>query len=295
MVGWPHLETELETGLGLTGITVADLALGQPAGAMGNGDEPYIRNMLDRAKAVPWYQLATQYGVLDLLQWLTPKYVADSRKKHIAATLTKLQARIADSKTARKDWMSYILENETEKLSMIELMMMASTFIVAGSGTSAGGLSGITYLLLKNPETLAKLCAEIRSTFTSQEEITMLATARCKYLNAVLEEGMRLYPPVPTTVPRWVPTHGEEIEGKFVPGGIAVGCNQLSCGHSERNFRRAREFIPERWLELPPGSEFSNDDKAAMQPFSMGARNCIGRAYVLPSLYGGVIVHPLVC
>lgn len=252
--------------------------MGQPAGALNNGDEPYIRNMLDRAKAVPWYQLATQYGVMDLLQWLTPKYVAESRKKHIAATLAKLQARIADSKSASKDWMSYILDNETEKLTTIELMMMASTFIVAGSGTSAGGLSGITYLLLRNPDKLALLCAEVRGTFGSQDDITMLATARCKYLNAVLDEGMRLYPPVPATVPRWVPRDGEEIDGRWVPGGIAVGCNQLSCGHSERNFKRAREFIPERWLELAPGSEFEKDDKAAMQPFSMGPRNCIGRA-----------------
>lgn len=234
--------------------------------------------MLDRAKSVPYYQLATQYGVMDLLQWLTPKYVVESRKKHIAATLAKLQARIADAKSAKKDWMSYILDNETEKLTTIELMMMASTFIVAGSGTSAGGLSGITYLLLRNPDKLAALCAEIRSVFSATSEITMLSTARCKYLNAVLEEGMRMYPPVPATVPRWVPKGGEEIDERFVPGGIAVGCNQLSCGHSERNFRRAREFVPERWLELPPGSEFETDDKAAMQPFSMGPRNCIGKA-----------------
>lgn len=252
--------------------------MGQSAGALSNGDEPYIRNMLNRAKAIPWYQLATQYGVMNFIQWLTPKYVAESRKKHIAATTAKLQERIASAKDGNKDWMSYILDNETERLTTIELVMMASTFIVAGSGTSSGGLSGITYLLISNPEKLAKLCAEIRSTFQSQGDITMLATAKCKYLNAVLEEGMRLYPPVPATVPRWVPENGEEIDGKFVPGGTAVGCNQLSCGHSELNFKRSKEFIPERWLELPPGSEFEDDDKAATQPFSMGARNCIGKA-----------------
>lgn len=255
-----------------------DLAMGQSAGALNNGEDPYIKNMLERAKAVPWYQLAVQFGAMDLLQWFTPKYVAESRKRHIAATTAKLQQRIASAKSAQKDWMSYILENETEKLTVIELVMMASTFIVAGSGTSAGGLSGMTYLLLRNPAKLAKLTAEIRTTFEKQEDITMLATAKCQYLKAVIEEGMRLYPPVPATVPRWVPANGEEIDGKFIPGGIAVGCNQLACGHSEHNFKRAKEFIPERYLDLPPGSEFENDDKAAMQPFSMGPRNCIGKA-----------------
>ncbi|POS72816.1 FAD binding domain-containing protein [Diaporthe helianthi] len=256
---------------------VSDLSIGQAAGALNNGDEPYIRNMLDHAKAVRWCQLATQYGVMDLLQYLTPRYVAESRRKQIAATTAKVQKRMANAKDANKDWMSYILNHETEKLTLIELVMMAGTFIVAGSGTSAGGLSGTTYLLLKNQDKLSKLCTEIGDSFKSQDEITMLTTARCKYLNAVLEEGLRLYPPVPTTVARWVPGKGEEIDGKWVPGGAAVGCNQLSCGHSELNFKRAREFIPERWLELPPGSEFENDDKEARQPFSMGPRNCIGK------------------
>ena len=174
--------------------------------------------------------------------------------------------------------MSYILDNEGENLSNVELIMLASNFIVAGSGTSAGGMSGLTYLLLRNPEKLSHLTAEIRRTFNTQEEITMLATARCKYLNACLEEGMRLYPPTPGSLPRVVPGKGEMIEGQWVPGGTAVGCNQLAAGHSERNFYRAREFLPERYLELPADSEFANDDRGAAQPFSTGARGCIGRA-----------------
>lgn len=265
---------------------VSDLAMGQPAGALDNGEDPYIQNMLDRAKAVPWYQLAVQFGAMDLLQWCTPRYVAESRKRHIAATMAKVQQRIEQSKSKssaaqqqqQPDWMSYILDNETEKLTVIELVMMASTFIVAGSGTSAGGMSGLTYLLLRHPDKLARVAAEVRAAFRRPEDITMQATARCAYLRAAIEEGMRLYPPVPATVPRWVPAPGAEIAGRFVPAGVAVGCNQLACGHSEVNFHRAKEFLPERYLELPPGSEFEKDDRAAMQPFSMGTRNCIGKA-----------------
>lgn len=255
-----------------------DLSMGQAAGALDNADQTSIRIILNRAKAVPYFQLALQYHCMGILEWVTPKFVAESRRQHIAATNAKLQARINSGKGENKDWMSYILDNQVENLTNIELVMMASTFLVAGSGTAAGGMAGISYLLMRNPEKMAKLCHEIRSTFRNQDEITMLATQKMPYLNAVLEEGMRLYPPVPASVPRWVPANGEVIEGKWVPGGTAVGCPQLACGHSELNFKRAREFIPERWLELPPGSEFANDDKAAMQPFSMGPRNCIGKA-----------------
>lgn len=42
------------------------------------------------------------------------------------------------------------------------------------------------------------------------------------------------------------------------------------------NFRRPKEFIPERALPNPP-AEFANDSRGVLQPFSVGPRNCIGR------------------
>ena len=45
---------------------------------------------------------------------------------------------------------------------------------------------------------------------------------------------------------------------------------------SATNFHRPRDFVPERWLDDAP-PEFANDDRAALQPFSVGTRNCIGR------------------
>ncbi|KAL6167881.1 Cytochrome P450 monooxygenase alt3 [Exserohilum turcicum] len=138
---------------------VSDLAFGEPSGCVDNPDQPWIQAILARAKAIVWFQLAVQYGFLNLLNWLTPRYVVESRKKHIAMTEAKLKARI-EAKNPGKDFMSYILEND-EKLNHLELMMLSSNFIVAGSGTSAGGMSGLTYLLLRNPDKLAKLKQEI--------------------------------------------------------------------------------------------------------------------------------------
>ena len=75
--------------------------------------------------------------------------------------------------------------------------------------------------------------------------MTLQAVTSCKYLRACLNEGMRLYPPTPGSLPRLVPGKGEMIEGKWVPGGYAVGVNQLAAGHSERNFKKAEFHDPE--------------------------------------------------
>jgi cytochrome P450 len=44
--------------------------------------------------------------------------------------------------------------------------------------------------------------------------------------------------------------------------------------HSPKHFSEPESMIPERWLDDP---RFESDAKAALQPFSVGARDCIGK------------------
>lgn len=83
---------------------VSDLAFGEPSGCVNNPDQPWIQAILARAKAIVWFQLAVQYGLMGVLIWLTPRYVTESRKKHIAMTEAKLKARV-ESKNPGKDFM----------------------------------------------------------------------------------------------------------------------------------------------------------------------------------------------
>lgn len=50
----------------------------------------------------------------------------------------------------------------------------------------------------------------------------------------------------------------------------------------------AEKFIPERWLDDP---RFAGDAKRALQPFSVGPRNCIGKKYVIRSEPGFLLQH----
>lgn len=159
-----------------------------------------------------------------------------------------------------------------------EIFVAAQLLIVAGSETTATALCSATYLLASNPSIFGKLAAEIRSSFTEETEITMQNVSGLKYLNAVVEEALRLGPPGPGTFPRVVPPSGKMVCGEWVPGGTAVGVHILATNRSSRNFKNADEFHPERWLG---DEEFEEDKRSACNPFSVGARNCIGKRYVV--------------
>jgi cytochrome P450 len=144
----------------------------------------------------------------------------------------------------------------------------------AGSETTATLLTAATFFLLKNPSKLELLTQEIRSTFANESEINMASATGLKYQGAVLEEGLRIFPPVPGTSARVISETGATICGRFAPSGTVVGVAPWSAYHSPLNFRDPEDFVPERWLGDP---RYADDNKAVFQPFSIGPRSCIGR------------------
>jgi len=129
---------------------------------------------------------------------------------------------------------------------------------------------------LENPAVYAKLTHEIFAAFTDGAEISIDSTNRLSYLKAVLEESLRIYPPVPSALSRVVAPPGDTISGYFVPGGTIVGIPHNTAYHSPRNFTAPDTFIPERWLP-EYADEFAGDRKAVCMPFSAGNWNCIGK------------------
>ena len=73
---------------------------------------------------------------------------------------------------------------------------------------------------------MKKLRDEVRSTFKHDDEIDLQSVGKLDYMLAVLDEGLRIYPPVPKQSDRVVPPQGAMVAGKWVPGG--VGPHQMS-------------------------------------------------------------------
>ena len=134
-------------------------------------------------------------------------------------------------------------------------------------------LNGALFHLLMNDSTLQILLAELHSAFPSRTGVTMAAVNTLPYLNAVLEESLRVYPPSAHSHARIVPRGGATICGMVVPEGTSVGVATLAAHLSESNWKEPLAFKPERWL----GEQGAGDDFKAFQPFLVGPRNCIGK------------------
>lgn len=142
------------------------------------------------------------------------------------------------------------------------------------TGVTATLLSGVIYLLLKDPDAIRRLSQEIRDNFQKEDDITFSEIADLPYLNACLKEALRVYPPVPIGTPRVVPAGGKSILGRWVPPETRVAMHHYATYHSEANFTNSDVFVPERWLGDP---RYADDAQVAHAPFGWGHRDCLGQ------------------
>ena len=104
-----------------------------------------------------------------------------------------------------------------------EMMVSNSELIVAaGSETTASLLSGAIYYLTLNPQSLTKLTDEVRSAYENEADIDLLNTQNLVYLGAVVNESLRIYPPVAGSGPRVTPPGGSMIAGYYIPQNVRM-------------------------------------------------------------------------
>jgi cytochrome P450 len=130
--------------------------------------------------------------------------------------------------------------------------------------------------LLRTPHAYKRLTEEIRSSFASAKDMKFLDLQELVYMNACIDEALRIFPPVPTGLTRTVPKGGDTVADVFIPGGTTVSVYSWAATHSPHNFIKPDDFIPERWL--PENQHiYGGDAKDASQAFSLGPRGCIGK------------------
>lgn len=99
---------------------------------------------------------------------------------------------------------------------------------IAGGETTSTFLAATTYYLLQTPTAYTKLQAEIRKAFESYESITAAAVQGLPYIQAVISEGLRMYPPGSQGFPRLSPRAGTDVAGHWVPQGVSDPWNAVT-------------------------------------------------------------------
>lgn len=137
-----------------------------------------------------------------------------SRARNMAA---QRLARGAD--VSRFDFFTPLVGEKSPDATVGFLAAQGSTLVAAGTETTATFLTGLTFYLLKNPEKLARMQAEVRARFGTSAEITEESTRGSPYLCAVVEEGLRIFNPAAFGLPRVSP--GTHVQGHWVPEGVS--------------------------------------------------------------------------
>ncbi|KAH6985234.1 putative cytochrome P450 [Ilyonectria destructans] len=251
---------------------VGDLAFGESFNCLKDvKDHFWVRLVFNHSASIIRKDVLRRFPLVSkiLELYVIPKEIVLARRNHYLYSAQRVKDRL-DMKTDRKDFMSYLLDAEDEDglINQDFLTVSASTFVVAGSETTATALAGITYWLLKTPTAWEKLFAELQGRFDSYGDIRPDVIQDIPYLNACIEEGMRLFPPSPQALPRVSP--GATVSDVYVPAGTVVSSHPIVMNRDPHFFHLPNEFIPERWLR-------KTDRLEASQPFLIGPRACIGR------------------
>ncbi|KAI1259181.1 cytochrome P450 [Xylariaceae sp. FL1019] len=226
-------------------------------------------------------QVAMRFPLLSPLAWLfVPPSLVRTAPKLLKANLQEVKSRI-DRKDhlAHADLIQHLFPKKDEEDMPTDnwFLSQANVLVIAGFDPMTISSTSIFYYLCRFPEAKQRLMEEIRTTFSSYDEIKPAELMGCKYLNAMLYEDLRIHTNAAFGVPRVSP--GATVDGQFIPAGVIVQTGHYATTHDEKNFALPYEFHPERHLpDTHPlyDARFRGDNKKAFIPFSMGPRGCPG-------------------
>ncbi|KAI1442048.1 cytochrome P450 CYP682H1 [Annulohypoxylon stygium] len=152
----------------------------------------------------------------------------------------------------------------------------AQLVVFAGEGTTAHTLTCCLYQLLANPIEAQRLKKELAGAISDPDHILLSQVDSLPYLNAVIQEAVRLHPGVMARQVRISPEvpilYKDKQNGKqyVIPPKTVTSLSPLDIHMHPNAFGPdAYEYRPQRWIENPKLSRY-------FIGFSRGARNCVG-------------------
>jgi cytochrome P450 len=267
---------------------IGELCWGQSFDCLDSGTGHAFISVLLHFKAAMIATAIAHYPWLNaLMPYITPKSALAMLHNVFQTGHTRIRDRVfTQDETRRADVLSHVLKyntsNPSTSLSLDEVEFNTLTIIVAGSETLTTALCGALHYLLANPSAYETLVSEICSRFQSEDQISASSVSALPYLNAVLNETLRLCPPIPDGMRRAVPKGGACVAGESFPEGTVLGVACWSVFQDEKHFSSPSTFAPERWLDADNKNDkvksaYPTHNTKAFYPFSLGPHGCLGQ------------------
>ncbi|CAG0899602.1 unnamed protein product, partial [Darwinula stevensoni] len=254
---------------------IATCAFGTRLNSLGTPDDPFIKHA---RKFFINEKTSTPLGVLPFMfpSIATANLALFSREglRFFTDVVQQLLQERKDSGKMgmRGDFIDLLLEVQSSDLKGIvddeTIISQAVLFFVAGYDTTATLLTMSTYCLAMHPAVQTKLWDELKKT----GPLTRESILNCSYLDHVINEALRLYPPAIRT--ERLCGKDAVVNGYKIEKGIVVHVPIYAMHHLEEFFPKPYQFIPERFA----------DDQVlpyTFLPFGQGSRNCIGMRFAL--------------
>lgn len=165
--------------------------------------------------------------------------------------------------------------NSSEILTDKEIQDEIRTFFIAGHETTATALTWTHYVLAKYPEVRIKVINEIQAILGKENDPTYEDIKKMTYLDQVINEVMRLYPPIYTFGRE--PLKNDIIDDYSIPAGSLIIISQYVTHRDPLIWENPDEFNPDRFEE----ENIKKIHKYAYFPFGGGPRTCIGKHFAL--------------
>lgn len=147
-------------------------------------------------------------------QWIWSRGMAIKHQRRLEADVSRGLA----AHSNRDDLLTNIIqERDNVDISNSEIAAHSSEFVIAGSETTATTLFFYDILSPQESVHAGTTLQRYSVALARYEDITATKANSLKYLRAVAQEAMRLYPPLPPALPRVVPRDGATVDGHFLP------------------------------------------------------------------------------
>ncbi|ROT36739.1 cytochrome P450 [Sodiomyces alkalinus F11] len=226
-------------------------------------------DVVARMGLVPWPLAFSQ----DL-----PRMGLQKEFEELAVRMTDMRIQ-ADSED-KHDIMKFFLEDlHSEKPKTLKninaVYADAAAVLIGATDTIACALGFLFYYLARDADLRQRLYDAIAPAYGKRTpgEFACIDLQAIEFLDAVINETLRMNTSVPINGPRNTPPEGVEVDGTYIPGNVSVYTPLHLYHRSPKYFVQPDEFIPERWTTRPELVL----ERRAFQPFHFGRYDCVGK------------------